>query len=346
MSGYENCERARCNRIDSIVTPCVAVQWYTYSAGLYGRRFTYLGKTMQTQPIIAARHKKVHKPNKSTRSLWDAITAVAAEYRVMTVRQLYYQMEMRGYVAKDDKDYDKVQRACLQMRRQGALPYEKIVDSSRERRTIYQHSGLHQALEEAAQSYRRNYWLDQPVHVEVWCEKDALTSIMNPVCQGYGVAFQALRGFDSESFAYESARDIKAIGKPAHIFYFGDHDPSGWWIARNLEPTLREFGANATVTPVGVTPNQVRAWGLPQRRPKKTDTRLAGFVRHFGSELCTEVDAIPPNTLEELIKSSIGSMIEPESWYRAERDERLERETLDSIARAGWKPGVTYAINE
>jgi hypothetical protein len=314
MSGYENCERARCNRIDSIVTPCVAVQWYTYSAGLYGRRFTYLGKTMQTQPIIAARHKKVHKPNKSTRSLWDAITAVAAEYRVMTVRQLYYQMEMRGYVAKDDKDYDKVQRACLQMRRQGALPYEKIVDSSRERRTIYQHSGLHQALEEAAQSY--------------------------------GVAFQALRGFDSESFAYESARDIKAIGKPAHIFYFGDHDPSGWWIARNLEPTLREFGANATVTPVGVTPNQVRAWGLPQRRPKKTDTRLAGFVRHFGSELCTEVDAIPPNTLEELIKSSIGSMIEPESWYRAERDERLERETLDSIARAGWKPGVTYAINE
>jgi hypothetical protein len=108
-------------------------------------------------------------------------------------------MEMHGFVAKDDKDYDKVQRACLQMRRHGVLPYEKIVDSSRERRAIRQHSSLHQALEEAARSYRRNYWLEQPIHIEVWCEKDALTSIMNPVCQRYGVAFQALRGFDSES---------------------------------------------------------------------------------------------------------------------------------------------------
>lgn len=296
--------------------------------------------------IIAARHKKIHKPNKATRSLWDAIATVVGEYRVMTVRQLYYQMEMRGFVAKDDKDYDKVQRACLQMRRQGALPYEKIVDSSRERRTIYQHSDLHQALEVAAQAYRRNYWLDQPIHVEVWCEKDALTSIMNPVCQRYGVAFQALRGFDSESFAYESAKDIQAIGKPAHIFYFGDHDPSGWWIARNLEPTLREFGANATVTHVGVSPMQVRAWKLPQREPKQTDTRLSGFVRHFGSELCTEVDAIPPDILEALIVKSIESNIEPEAWYKAQRSEVLEKETLNSLAKAGWQAGTRYTLGE
>jgi len=298
---------------------------------------------MTTAPYeVVASHKKVHKPRRATRSLWAAIAAVAAEYEVMTVRQLYYQMEMRGYVGKTEADYDKIQRACLQMRRQGELSYDKIVDSSCERRTIYQYSGMRQALEDLHQTYRRNYWLEQPVHLEVWCEKDALTSIMNPVCQEYGVAFQALRGFDSESFAYESAKDIKAIGKPAMIYYFGDHDASGWWIASGLEPQLRSFGADATVLQMGVTPWQVEVMGLPTRRAKTTDSRYRGFVQRFGSDLCTEVDAIPPNTLEDLIRSCILRNIDRDAWFRVQREERLERETLDSLAIAGWLPGMRY----
>ncbi len=293
---------------------------------------------------IVASHKKTHKPQKATLVLWDAIARVCADYEVMTVRGVFYQMEMRGYVTKDD--YDKVQRAVLQMRRQGALPYDKIVDSSRERRTIYQYSGLQQALEETFQTYRRNYWLDQAVHVEVWCEKDALSSLMSPVCSQYGVAFQAIRGFDSETFAYESAKDIQAIGKPAHIYYFGDHDPSGWWIKRNLEPSLRTFGADATVIHVGVTPEQVWKLGLPTRRASKSDKRYKGFVAHFGSDSCTEVDAIDPNTLTGMIESSILSNIDTAAWTRVRHAEALERETLGSLAAAGFVPGARYSVRE
>jgi hypothetical protein len=303
--------------------------------------------TATPAPTFVARHKKVHKPQSKTRALWDAIARVAAEYEVMTVRQLYYQMEMRGYVAKDDRDYDKVQRACLQMRRQGARPYKKIVDSSRERRTIYQYNGLRAALEESFQTYRRNYWLDQPTHVEVWCEKDALSNLIDPTCSDYGVAYQALRGFDSESFAYESAKDIRTIGKPARIYYFGDHDPSGWWIARNLEPTLREFGANAQVTQVGVTPEQVQRWGLPTRRAKPSDTRYRGFVERFGSERCTEVDAIPPDVLKRLIQESIEQNIDRAAWHRARRSEQLEKETLANVLEVygNVSPGTRFAVN-
>jgi len=299
---------------------------------------------MSVFPKVVASHKKIHKPRAATRALWTAIAAVAAEYEIMTVRQLYYQMEMRGYVGKSEADYDRVQRAVLQMRRQGELSYDKIVDSSRERRMIYQYSGMRQALEALHETYRRNYWLDQPVHVEVWCEKDALTSIMNPVCQEYGVAFQALRGFDSESFAYESAKDIKAMGKPARIYYFGDHDPSGWWIVRGLEATLRGFGANARVLHVGVTPLQVQRWGLPTRRAKHSDSRYWGFVDHFDSDLCTEVDAIAPDMLRRMIEDSIISNIDRASWKRVGEAEFLERETLESIAVAGWVPGNRYQV--
>ena len=299
---------------------------------------------MSVFPEVVASHKKVHKPRRATRAFWEAIAAVVAEYEVMTVRQLYYQMEMRGFVGKTDADYDKVQRACLQMRRQGELSYDKIVDSSRERRTVYQYSGMRQALEDLHETYRRNYWLDQPVHVEVWCEKDALTSIINPVCQGYGVAFQALRGFDSESFAYESAKDIKAIGKPARIYYFGDHDPSGWWIVRGLEPQLRDFGADTTVMHMGVTPAQVSNMGLPTRRGKRSDKRYPGFVQHFGSDSCTEVDAIAPDTLRDMVESCILRNIDVESWMRAKSLEKLEIETLESLQAAGFVPGQRYSV--
>ena len=44
-------------------------------------------------------------------------------------------------------------------------------------------------------TYRRNYWTAETNHVEVWCEKDALTPVINPVCQDYGVTFCALQRF-------------------------------------------------------------------------------------------------------------------------------------------------------
>ena len=154
---------------------------------------------------------------------------------------------------------------------------------------------------------------------------------MSPVCAEYGVAFQAIRGFDSETFEYESAKDIQAIGKPARIYYFGDHDPAGWWIKRNLEASLRTFGADATVIHVGVTPEQVWNLGLPTRRASKSDKRYKGFVAHFGSDSCTEVDAIDPNTLTGMIESSILSNIDVAAWMRVRHAETLERETLESL---------------
>lgn len=298
---------------------------------------------MTNEQNIVARHKKTHKPNKTTLNLWQQLKAIADEYDVMTVRQLYYQAEMRHVVGKTDSDYDKVQRAVVQMRRQGFLAYDKIVDSHRERKRMYQHGSMHEALENMYQLYRRNYWLDQPEHVEIWCEKDALTNIINPVCSDYGVSFSALRGFDSESFIYDSAIDLKRMGKPSHVYYFGDHDPSGWWIARNLGPSLRGFGAPVSVHHVAVTPRQVASWQLPTRTAKRTDKRLPGFIAYFGSDQCTEVDAIAPDTLRMLVKRCIMQHIDVEAWERAARDEALERETLESIARAGWKPGHLYA---
>ena len=301
---------------------------------------------MSTSPLIAARQKKARKPQQRSLALREGIAAVVAEYETMTVRQLYYQMEMRGFVGKTDADYDKVQYHCLQMRRSGELPYNKIRDSSRERRATYQHHDMHEALTRMHLLYRRNYWQSQPVHVEVWCEKDALTSILTPVCQRYGITFAAMRGFDSESFTYESAQDLRALGKPARIYYFGDHDPSGWWIVGNLQDRLRTFGADATVIHAAVRPQQIRDWQLPTRRAKRSDKRYKGFVEHFGSELCTEVDAIEPDQLQRMAENLILRNIEWGEWERMKRVEALEQETLENVVSvyAHIKPGEALRL--
>lgn len=300
---------------------------------------------MTSDVIIPARLKKSRKPQQRSLTLRDGIALVVNEYDVMTVRQLYYQMEMRGYVGKTDADYDRVQYHCLQMRREGRIPYHKIRDLSRVRRKVTQFEGMHDLLERSLEFYRRNYWSYQPVNVEIWCEKEALLGVIAPICDEYGVTFVAAKGFDSESLAYESAQELRELGKPTHVYYFGDHDPSGWWIANNLEQRIRDFGADVLVRHMAVHPHQIEDWGLPTRRAKKSDGRLRGFFERFGSDNCTELDAIPPDVLQGYVRHCIWSEIDQESWARVKQGEDAERQTLESLTLLDLRPGVRYGMS-
>ena len=49
----------------------------------------------------------------------------------------------------------------------------------------------------AAAQFRINRWGGQPFAVEVWSEKDALSSVLEPVYHRYHVRFLANRGYSS-----------------------------------------------------------------------------------------------------------------------------------------------------
>ena len=90
-------------------------------------------------------------------------------------------------IEKTEAAYKRVCDVSAQMRLDGSLDYRAIVDGSRSRRVVFAHDGISDALESAHLLYRRNYWISQPVHVEVWCEKDALSGLLQPICERYGV---------------------------------------------------------------------------------------------------------------------------------------------------------------
>ena len=295
--------------------------------------------------VLGTSLKMARAPQRRSLALRDAIAAVAAGYDRLSVRQLYYQLVARGVVEKTEQAYKRVCDASAQMRLAGALGYCKVVDGHRSRRVVYAHSGLGHALANAQAMYRRNFWLDQPEQIEIWCEKDALSGVIQPVCDRYGVTYVATRGFPSITLRYESAQALKQTGKPATIFYFGDHDASGQRISANLEAELRHHGAEVTVERVALNPDQVAAYALPTRPGKRSDSRHAAFAAAFG-DASVELDALPPDALTDLVEGAVLSRIDRGAWYAAEAVEELERATFASLAAIEWRPGHEYVLDE
>ena len=293
--------------------------------------------------IVRTSPKKARKPQRRSLALREAIAAITAEYERMTVRQLFYQLVSRGVIEKSDAAYKRAADCAVQMRLDGSLPYSKIVDGHRTRRHVFAHDGLADALESAHTLYRRNYWLTQPRAVEVWCEKDALTGVLEPICREYGVTYVACKGFPSITLRYESAIELRDLGKPVHVYYLGDHDPSGRAISDNLEAELRAHGADVTVFRIALEPAQIALWRLPTRPGKRTDSRHARFAERYGDAV-VELDALPPRVLTHLVRQAIAEEIDHEEWARMKRIERAERATLESLAGLSLQPGTVYGL--
>jgi hypothetical protein len=68
---------------------------------------------------------------------------------------------------------------------------------------------------------------------------------------------------------------------------------------------------------------------------KQTDTRSRAFVREHGHE-CAEVDALPPTELRGRVREGIEVHIDQARWAALQQTERLEKETLASLAQ-GWE---------
>ena len=112
--------------------------------------------------------------------------------------------------------------------------------------------------------YRRDLWIDQGVHVEVWTEKDAIRGVISPVTAEYDVPLMISRGFSSETFLYETAEDINDEGNPAVIYQLGDHDPSGVAAWDDIQRKLRDFvddDIDVTFERIAVTPEQIAETG-------------------------------------------------------------------------------------
>ncbi|MEP7105869.1 MAG: hypothetical protein ABI838_08485 [Chloroflexota bacterium] len=295
-------------------------------------------KRQQARERLASTSTYTSSPTRSRRTkadmalLAEAIIEIVAENQPVTVRQVFYRMVSAGLIAKSEGEYNgTVGRLLRDLRLEGAIPFGWIADNTRWMRKPTTYGSVEDALRQTARYYRRAVWRDLDQYVEVWLEKDALAGVLIEETDPYDVPLMVTRGYPSLSYLHEAAEAIEGIDKPTFIYYFGDHDPSGEDIRRNVERRLREFAPDADISfvHVAVTAEQITQWQLPTRPTKRSDTRAANFR---GESI--EVDAIAPQQLRDMVRGVIGQHVDDERLRVLRVAEQSEREILMRLAEA------------
>ena len=268
--------------------------------------------------------KRSRRTNQELSDLDGVILEVLLDEHPATLRGTFYRVMSAGAVEKSEAGYRMVGRQVLKLRRAGVLPYSWITDGTRYILKPNSWTELDQMLEDAAASYRRMLWRDQPINVQLFTEKDAITGVISGVTAEWDVPLGVLRGYSSESFAWSVAESLPTW-KPTIMYQLGDHDPSGVDAWRNFADKVAAFAPDADVTfeRLAVLPEQIELWNLPTRPTKRTDTRAAGFVG--GS---VEVDAIAPNMLRGIVRNAIEQHIDADELALTRSVEASERAQL------------------
>ena len=179
----------------------------------------------------------------------------------MSVRHAFYQAVGLGLVPKTQNGYQKVQREILRLRRLRRIGYADIVDGTRYVQQSESHDSLSDALYETSRTYRRNLWSESPYKVEVWAESDSIAGTAWPAVDEWGLPLFVTRGFASETFLWNSAREWGS--QKVVVLYIGDHDPHGVLIEDKARRRMQWFsGVSAEWRRVAVTPEQVAEYGL------------------------------------------------------------------------------------
>lgn len=253
----------------------------------------------------------------------DMLTELAEANGPCSVRHLYYAATVAKVpgITKTDAGYNKVQRAVLDLRRTGAIPYHLVTDSTRWQRKPASYTSIDDALAETARLYRRNLWAASSWRVEVWAESDSISSTVWPVTARWDVPLMVTRGQSSETFAHAAADAWNHQDGHPVVLYVGDHDPAGLDIESSLKAKLQGFyGDDIEWERVGVTWPQVVELDLPGTPPK-----VKGRKRPYPFELAVEAEALPPRLLLDLLDNAISYYVDEDQLgvlKAAEADEK------------------------
>ena len=190
----------------------------------------------------------------------------------LTLRQLHYQFVSRNWIVNHDTAYKKLGKILDDCRYGGIVDWDCIEDRGRVPYLPYHVDSIEEAIEDTIATYRRNRQEGQDVHVEVWTEKDALSGIMKRSTSKYGVRLVVNKGYTSSSAiyaAYERFSEILNSGRSICILYFGDHDPSGLDMVRDIRERLEFMFVNGEQLNTGEHSFQVKAIGLTKKQIKE-----------------------------------------------------------------------------
>lgn len=266
----------------------------------------------------------------------------------LTLRQLYYRLVSKDLIPNNDDSYKRVGKILLNARMGGLIDWGIIEDRLRVPNTVGTWDSPKSILNTAITAYKTDRLKDQEIYLEVWVEKDALSSIVAKASHKYQIPVMVNRGYGSATAMYNAYERIKNKtnrqiddyqGRKARILYLGDHDPSGLDMIRDVEDRIKNMLSNGNdyyvddypldfnVIPIALTQKQIKQYTPPPNPAKLKDTRSKKYVSKYGYE-SWEVDALPPNVLESVITKNIENLIDLDKYEVLKDKEELDIEKI------------------
>jgi hypothetical protein len=209
----------------------------------------------------------------------------------------------------------------------GIVDWDSIEDRVRVPKIPYWVKDVQDAIDDTISQYRLDRMKEQSKKIEIWVEKDALSSVLYRISSKYHVRLMVNRGYSSVSAMYDAS---KRLNSGDVILYFGDHDPSGMDMIRDIRERMVDFEKIVEVIPIVLTMEQIRQFNPPPNPAKITDPRAKWYIEKYG-HISWELDALPPKELISLAENAILDIIDIQKYNHVLEKEKQDIQELESF---------------
>jgi hypothetical protein len=271
---------------------------------------------------------KCWKPKKHIQLLLD-IRKFVEENRPVTVRQVYYHFVSTQDLKSKVESYNLIIRLLTKARLCGFIKFiDWIVDDTRRPDKTPNWSNINEILDHAIKQYRSDWQKDQPNYVEVWLEKRTLRRVFLPITDSYDLNLCVGGGYQSTDMvdnAAERMRERARRGQTLVILYFGDLNPSGKDMPRDIQDRLATLGVNVQMKEVALTKEDVEKYELPRNPTKSQDSRNKRFKEKYKIDYSVELDALSPQILRDKIDVTIRNELDLEKLRFCQELDKKEK---------------------
>lgn len=264
----------------------------------------------------------------------------------------YYLWSGLGLIPGTESTYKKADALLVWMRKEGLIPFGRF-------RVERGKDGYGGALAidpeyfidttigdllDLPQSYELPKLFGQPFLIELWVEKKGLIPTFEAICDRYDIKVRSPEGFTPWEFTYHAKNDMEAYFRNRksnliRILYFGDQDPSGEEIFETLKVQLDFFVVDHDTDRVGVTVEQISAYGLPETPfDQKTlekirrDSRYGRYIRKHGRDIFCELDSfisLAYDDFHRVVEEAIDRLIDDNAVREREELNHAIRQKLE-----------------
>lgn len=274
----------------------------------------------------------------ATLAIIEQANEIIAEYAGqgfdLTLRQLYYQFVSRDLIPNTQRSYNNLGSIINDARLAGLVDWDAIVDRTRNVQSLSHWDSPKEIVGAIGRSYHIDMWENQPARPEVWIEKDALAGVFEGVCDEFDVPYFSCRGYTSQSEMWAGAQRLqrwKKRGQRPIILHFGDHDPSGKDMTRDIIDRMELFMGGVELDRLALNMDQIDQYSPPPNPAKSTDARYATYTEEYGDE-SWELDALEPAVLEELARAAIQGLMDSGTWAESIERQDAERGQLERVS--------------